>query len=54
MQDKDLVNSANKYNHNFHGRYCTCDRPYPDTEDEVHIYNTCALGVVFQFTYAYS
>ena len=25
----------NVYNHNFHGRYCTCDRPYPDSEDEV-------------------
>ncbi|KAM9780164.1 putative E3 ubiquitin-protein ligase UBR7 [Neosynchiropus ocellatus] len=31
--DKEGVNSLNKYNHNFFGRYCTCQRPYPDPED---------------------
>jgi len=35
MQDKEKVNSGNKYSHNFFGLYCTCDRPYPDPEDEV-------------------
>ena len=34
-QDKESYNSHNKYNHNFCGLYCTCDRPYPDSEDEV-------------------
>ncbi|XP_048829833.1 putative E3 ubiquitin-protein ligase UBR7 [Brienomyrus brachyistius] len=33
--EKDKVNSNNKYNHNFFGLYCTCDRPYPDPEDQV-------------------
>uniref|UniRef100_A0A8C2JYD6 Putative E3 ubiquitin-protein ligase UBR7 n=1 Tax=Cyprinus carpio TaxID=7962 RepID=A0A8C2JYD6_CYPCA len=33
--DKEKVNSGNKYSHNFFGLYCTCDRPYPDPEDEV-------------------
>uniref|UniRef100_A0A673K9U9 Putative E3 ubiquitin-protein ligase UBR7 n=1 Tax=Sinocyclocheilus rhinocerous TaxID=307959 RepID=A0A673K9U9_9TELE len=33
--DKENVNSGNKYSHNFFGLYCTCDRPYPDPEDEV-------------------
>ena len=23
----------NQYNHNFHGVYCTCNKPYPDPED---------------------
>ncbi|KAM9294321.1 putative E3 ubiquitin-protein ligase UBR7 [Gastrophryne carolinensis] len=27
-------NTANKYNDNFFGLYCTCKRPYPDPEDE--------------------
>ena len=35
MQGKDKVNPGNKYNHNFSGVYCTCNRPYPDSEDEV-------------------
>jgi len=26
------TNSLNKYNHNFRGLYCVCDRPYPDNE----------------------
>uniref|UniRef100_A0A4W5RS39 Ubiquitin protein ligase E3 component n-recognin 7 n=1 Tax=Hucho hucho TaxID=62062 RepID=A0A4W5RS39_9TELE len=33
---KDRQNDKNHYNHNFHGCYCTCDRPYPDTEDQVN------------------
>ncbi|KAG7466300.1 hypothetical protein MATL_G00163380 [Megalops atlanticus] len=33
--DKDKVNTRNKYDHNFSGLYCTCDRPYPDPEDQV-------------------
>ncbi|KAM3861138.1 putative E3 ubiquitin-protein ligase UBR7 [Diretmus argenteus] len=33
--EKEPVNSGNKYSHNFFGLYCTCDRPYPDPEDEV-------------------
>ncbi|KAG7238525.1 hypothetical protein INR49_030798, partial [Caranx melampygus] len=31
---KDEENVRNLYNHNFNGCYCTCDRPYPDTEDQ--------------------
>ncbi|XP_064487747.1 putative E3 ubiquitin-protein ligase UBR7 [Ornithodoros turicata] len=33
---KDSINEKNNYNHNFHGRYCTCGRPYPDPEDDVN------------------
>jgi E3 ubiquitin-protein ligase UBR7 len=33
-QSKDDFNDLNKYNHNFKGLYCTCDRPYPDTITE--------------------
>ncbi|KAJ8409070.1 hypothetical protein AAFF_G00240910 [Aldrovandia affinis] len=33
--DKEKLNTDNKYSHNFFGLYCTCDRPYPDPEDEV-------------------
>ncbi|KAJ8341375.1 hypothetical protein SKAU_G00336660 [Synaphobranchus kaupii] len=32
---KDGLNTSNKYNHNFYGLYCTCDRPYPDSEDQI-------------------
>ncbi|XP_070835711.1 putative E3 ubiquitin-protein ligase UBR7 isoform X1 [Chaetodon trifascialis] len=32
---KDEENIRNSYNHNFSGCYCTCDRPYPDTDDQV-------------------
>ncbi|KAF8788958.1 putative E3 ubiquitin-protein ligase UBR7 [Argiope bruennichi] len=32
--DKDAVNCKNKYNQNFKGLYCSCSRPYPDTEDD--------------------
>lgn len=35
LQQKDKVNLHNQYNHNFEGVYCTCNRPYPDSEDEV-------------------
>lgn len=35
FQDKDEINSLNKYSHNFFGVYCTCSRPYPDPEDQV-------------------
>uniref|UniRef100_A0A665WQP4 Putative E3 ubiquitin-protein ligase UBR7 n=1 Tax=Echeneis naucrates TaxID=173247 RepID=A0A665WQP4_ECHNA len=31
---KDEENVRNLYNHNFSGCYCTCDRPYPDTDDQ--------------------
>ncbi|XP_069008314.1 putative E3 ubiquitin-protein ligase UBR7 [Embiotoca jacksoni] len=30
--DKDEENARNDYNHNFNGCYCTCDRPYPETD----------------------
>ena len=34
---KDDLNDLNKYNHNFKGLYCTCDRPYPEIEvDDVN------------------
>ncbi|KAF7704602.1 putative E3 ubiquitin-protein ligase UBR7 [Silurus meridionalis] len=33
--DKEGQNSKNVYNHNFFGRYCSCDRPYPDENDKV-------------------
>ncbi|XP_039643049.1 putative E3 ubiquitin-protein ligase UBR7 isoform X1 [Perca fluviatilis] len=31
---KDEENVRNHYSHNFNGCYCTCDRPYPDTDDQ--------------------
>lgn len=33
---KDVANNKNLYNHNFSGCYCTCERPYPDTDDQVN------------------
>ncbi|XP_026209738.1 putative E3 ubiquitin-protein ligase UBR7 [Anabas testudineus] len=30
---KDEENVRNRYNHNFSGCYCVCDRPYPDDQD---------------------
>uniref|UniRef100_A0A667XQX3 Putative E3 ubiquitin-protein ligase UBR7 n=1 Tax=Myripristis murdjan TaxID=586833 RepID=A0A667XQX3_9TELE len=33
--EKEAANSKNKYSHNFFGVYCTCNRPYPDPEDQV-------------------
>jgi len=35
QETKIDVNENNKYNHNFEGKYCTCNRPYPDPDDEV-------------------
>ncbi|XP_060939001.1 putative E3 ubiquitin-protein ligase UBR7 [Limanda limanda] len=35
MSAKDEENVRNLYNHNFSGCYCTCDRPYPDEDDDV-------------------
>ncbi|XP_056333693.1 putative E3 ubiquitin-protein ligase UBR7 isoform X5 [Danio aesculapii] len=32
--NKDGRNVKNSYNHNYSGRYCSCDRPYPDTDDQ--------------------
>uniref|UniRef100_W5L590 Ubiquitin protein ligase E3 component n-recognin 7 n=1 Tax=Astyanax mexicanus TaxID=7994 RepID=W5L590_ASTMX len=32
---KDSQNTKNVYNHNYFGRYCSCDRPYPDEDDQV-------------------
>lgn len=34
FKEKDPVNELNKYNHNFVGNYCTCNRPYPETEED--------------------
>ncbi|XP_068608193.1 putative E3 ubiquitin-protein ligase UBR7 [Brachionichthys hirsutus] len=36
IPDKDDENVRNRYNHNFSGCYCTCDRPYPDTDDQAN------------------
>lgn len=36
LDDQKLdANTANSYNQNFSGVYCTCHRPYPDPEDPV-------------------
>ncbi len=32
--NKDPVNELNKYNHNFKGLYCTCNRPYPEISND--------------------
>ncbi|RWS16479.1 putative E3 ubiquitin-protein ligase UBR7-like protein [Dinothrombium tinctorium] len=32
--NKKPTNDDNKYDHNFFGRYCICDRPYPDVEND--------------------
>ncbi|XP_055386468.1 putative E3 ubiquitin-protein ligase UBR7 [Condylostylus longicornis] len=32
---KKEINVANEYNQNFSGIYCTCKRPYPDSEDPI-------------------
>ncbi|KAG8075620.1 hypothetical protein GUJ93_ZPchr0006g46458 [Zizania palustris] len=41
--EKDPENSANSYNHNFKGSYCTCGRPYPDPEakEQVEMIQCC-------------
>ncbi|XP_068195659.1 putative E3 ubiquitin-protein ligase UBR7 [Antennarius striatus] len=36
IPDKADENFRNQYNHNFSGCYCTCDRPYPDTDDQAN------------------
>lgn len=33
---KDPINPENKYNHNFDGLYCICERPYPDPDDTLN------------------
>lgn len=33
-QKKSPINEKNKYNHNFSGRYCTCDKRYPPEEND--------------------
>ena len=35
LSNKIEANEENTYNQNFHGKYCTCSRPYPDPEDDV-------------------
>uniref|UniRef100_A0ACB8G5V8 E3 ubiquitin-protein ligase ubr7 n=1 Tax=Sphaerodactylus townsendi TaxID=933632 RepID=A0ACB8G5V8_9SAUR len=35
LPEKAKLNPANKYNHNFYGLYCVCERPYPDPDDEI-------------------
>lgn len=34
QQKKPALNEKNKYNHNFHGKYCTCDKKYPPDEHD--------------------
>lgn len=43
FQEKLPENPENKYNHNFSGAYCTCNRPYPDPEnpDEDEMIQCC-------------
>lgn len=33
--EKTAQNHSNRYNHNFRGLYCVCNRPYPDPDDQV-------------------
>ncbi|XP_015785376.1 putative E3 ubiquitin-protein ligase UBR7 [Tetranychus urticae] len=35
---KSATNPDNKYNHNFSGLYCTCNRPYPDPDNDDAMY----------------
>lgn len=35
--DKDANNPLNKYNHNFNGLYCVCNKPYPLTTSSVTV-----------------
>ncbi|KAM0906184.1 hypothetical protein ACQ4PT_016878 [Festuca glaucescens] len=41
--EKEPENSANSYNQNFKGSYCTCSRPYPDPEakEQVEMIQCC-------------
>lgn len=43
LKEKLPENPENKYNHNFSGAYCTCNRPYPDPEnpDEDEMIQCC-------------
>lgn len=41
--NKSAVNEQNKYNHNFFGRYCLCDRPYPDPDGDSGIMVQCVV-----------
>lgn len=34
QRKKATLNEQNKYNHNFVGRYCTCDKRYPPDEND--------------------
>lgn len=36
--NKAKINEHNKYNQNFSGLYCTCSRPYPDSEIDEDMY----------------
>lgn len=35
LQKKADHNEDNRYNQNFKGLYCICNRPYPDDDDDV-------------------
>jgi E3 ubiquitin-protein ligase UBR7 len=41
--NKSATNELNRYNHNFVGRYCLCDRPYPDPEGESGVMIQCVV-----------
>ena len=34
IPEKDPENPLNRYNHNFSGTYCVCERPYPDPDND--------------------
>lgn len=34
IPSKEAENVKNQYSHNFHGCYCSCDRLYPDSDDQ--------------------
>lgn len=62
---KTDVNEFNAYNQNFSGKYCGCNRPYPDPEDSVEDemiqcvlcedwYHTRHLGVEFPRNVSYA
>ena len=47
---KDPVNELNKYNQNYTGVYCTCSRPYPDTDHEVKLYGYKVVDRIASFS----
>lgn len=62
---KTDVNEFNEYNHNFSGKYCKCNRPYPDQDDSVEDemiqciicedwFHTRHLGIEFPRNASYS